>query len=73
MLRIKGEWQLQEAKAKLSNAIDRAIAGGPQRITRHGRPAAVLVSENDFARLTGRKAQPLGAFLASSELGELEL
>ncbi len=73
MLRIKGEWQLQEAKAKLSNAIDRAIAGGPQRITRHGRPAAVLVSEDDFVRLTGRKAQPLAAFLAGSELGDLEL
>ena len=73
MLRIKGEWQLQEAKAKLSGAIDRAIAGGPQRITRHGRPAAVLLSEDDFARMTGRKAQPLATFLASSELGDLEL
>ena len=73
MLRIKGEWQLQEAKAKLSAVIDRAIASGPQRITRHGRPAAVLVSEDDFVRLTERKTQPFVAFLAGNELGELSL
>lgn len=71
MPRIKAEWQLQEAKAKLSSVIDGAIASGPQRITRHGRPAAVLLSEEDFLRLSDRKGQPLSSFLAKSELGKL--
>ncbi len=36
-----GSWSLADAKAKLSEVVDRAMREGPQRITRHGRPAVV--------------------------------
>ena len=35
---------LREAKAQLSNLVDQAIKGEFVTITRHGKPAAVLVS-----------------------------
>ena len=46
-------WQLQTAKQKLSEVVDRAVAEGPQTISRHGKETAVVVSIRDFRRLTG--------------------
>ena len=37
-------WQLQEAKARLSELVKSAEHEGPQEITVHGRPAAVVLS-----------------------------
>ncbi|MCW1840682.1 type II toxin-antitoxin system Phd/YefM family antitoxin [Prosthecomicrobium hirschii] len=39
---------LHEARAALSRLVDRALAGEPQRITRHGKEAVVIVSEADW-------------------------
>lgn len=49
-------WQVQEAKTRLSEVIDRAISEGPQTITRHGKARAVLVSVAEFEALS--KKQP---------------
>ena len=38
------EWQLQEAKNRLSQVVDSALHDGPQTITLRGKPAAVVVS-----------------------------
>ena len=45
-------WQLQEAKARLSELVKRVATEGPQEITVHGEAAAVLMSSEEFARLT---------------------
>jgi prevent-host-death family protein len=45
-------WQLQEAKARFSEVVTRAQQEGPQVITRHGREAAVLISAEEYARLS---------------------
>jgi prevent-host-death family protein len=37
-------WQLQEAHNHLRDVTDRALDQGPQRITRHGKQAVVVVS-----------------------------
>ena len=66
-VRIKGDWQLQDAKANLSQVVNRALEEGPQRITRHGRPAAVLLSERDFKQLAACKRGSLVEFLARFE------
>ena len=42
---------LREAKASLSDVVDAAERGEPTTITRHGHPAAVVVSIDDAARL----------------------
>lgn len=48
-----GTWQLQDAKAHLSEVVQRAATEGPQRITVRGRPAAVVISEAEYQRLRG--------------------
>ena len=48
-------WQLQEAKAKLSQLIKRSEREGPQEITVHGQPKAVVLSKADFDRLSGKQ------------------
>ena len=48
-------WQLQEAKNRLSEVVDRALSEGPQTITRHGRATAVIVASDQYARETGRE------------------
>ena len=44
-------WQLQDAKARLSELVKRAAAEGPQNITVHGREVAVVLSRDDYERL----------------------
>jgi len=46
------EVQLKEVKATLSSVVDKAIAGDPTIITRHGRRAAVVLSFEDYERLS---------------------
>jgi prevent-host-death family protein len=69
---MKRSWQLQDAKNKLSEVVDRAIAEGPQVLTRRGREAAVVVSIDDFKRLT-RPEDSLVSFLRRSPLMGVEL
>ncbi|NMW20849.1 MAG: type II toxin-antitoxin system Phd/YefM family antitoxin [Chlorobiaceae bacterium] len=47
-------WQLQEAKNHLNEVVRNAISDGPQNITLHGKPAAVVVSYAAFFQ--GNKA-----------------
>jgi prevent-host-death family protein len=51
-----GRWQLQEAKARLSEVLRSSEAEGPQEITVRGRAAAVLLSKKDYDRL--RRSRP---------------
>jgi antitoxin Phd len=46
-------WQLQTAKQKLSELVDRAVSEGPQTITRHGQEVAVVLGIEDYHRLGG--------------------
>jgi len=48
-------WQMQDAKARLSEVVTRACREGPQTITRHGTERAVILSIEDFRRLTARR------------------
>ena len=43
-------WQLQEAKARFSEVVNKALTEGPQRVTRHGESAVVIVSEAEFRK-----------------------
>jgi len=60
-------WTVAEAKAKLSEVIEKARTSGPQRITRHGKEAVVVVSAEEWTRKTERKGN-LAEFLAASPL-----
>ena len=45
---------MQEAKARFSEMVDRALSDGPQTVTRRGKPAVVVVSVDEFARSRGK-------------------
>jgi prevent-host-death family protein len=51
-----GEWQVQEAKSRLSELL-RCAKERPQTITQHGRPTAVVLSVEDYHKLAGRHGQ----------------
>ena len=48
------EWKLAEAKNRLSEVVNRALAKTPQRITRR-KDAVVVVRESDYRRLAGER------------------
>ncbi|GAB1233387.1 type II toxin-antitoxin system Phd/YefM family antitoxin [Ferrigenium sp. UT5] len=48
-------WQLQEAKGKFSEVVKSAQSKGPQNITVHGEPVAVLISRRDYLKLINPK------------------
>ena len=60
-------WQLQDAKNKLSELIERAIQKGPQEITRRGKKAAVVLSSQQYARLL-KGTETLAEFFRQSPL-----
>jgi prevent-host-death family protein len=70
---LDGTWTLAGAKARFSEVVDRAQAG-PQTITRNGKPSALVVSAEEWARKTVRKGT-LAEFLLASPLrgADLEL
>lgn len=65
-------WQLQEAKNRLSELVKAAKSKGPQIITVRGEETAVVVSTETYKRLTGN-SQSLSEFLSNSPLKGLEL
>jgi len=46
-------WQLQAAKQRFSELVERAQREGPQVVTKHGREAVVVVSAEEYRRLKG--------------------
>ena len=45
------DWQLQDAKNKFSAVVEAAVAGDPQRVTKRGRPAVVVLGVDEYERL----------------------
>jgi len=65
-------WQLQEAKAHMSELVKMAQSQ-PQEITLHGKPVAVLVSRETYEHLS-QQQESLVSFMRRSPLwGEEEV
>lgn len=69
------EWKLEDAKARFSEVVRRARSEGPQRITRRGRDAVIVISTDELAGLLdpARTGRDLMRRLQRSGLGELEV
>jgi prevent-host-death family protein len=65
-------WQLQEAKAKFSKLVQKAIDEGPQTVTRHGKEAVVVLSAAEYEKLRGKEPTLLEVIMSGPE-GDLEL
>ncbi|MBK8453035.1 MAG: type II toxin-antitoxin system Phd/YefM family antitoxin [Thiofilum sp.] len=65
-------WQLQDAKSKFSQLVDSAMRHQPQIVTKHGNNAVVIISFEDYIKLTKPKDN-LITFLRNSPLMEADL
>jgi antitoxin Phd len=65
-------WQLQDAKSKFSQLVEKALHNGPQFVTKHGNNAVVILSFKDYQKITKPKSD-LVTFLRSSPLVNSEL
>ncbi len=69
---IENHWQLQEAKNKFSNVVDKAQKNGPQVVTKHGKEAVVVISVEEYNRLIKPKTN-LVKFFQNSPLASEEV
>ena len=69
--REKSNWQLQEAKAMFSEVV-KASQVNPQIITVFGKETAVILSMNDYKRLSNPNSS-LYEFIQNSPLRNLSL
>src|SRR6266478_2634637 len=68
----KATWTVAEAKAKFSEVVQKAETEGPQRITRRGEDAVVVVSKKEWDKKTKRKRSRLEKWFADELLGRFE-
>lgn len=45
-------WKLQDAKNRFRAVVREAVAGYPQHVTRRGKPAVVVLSTEEYERLS---------------------
>ena len=69
------EWQLQDAKARFSELFRLARERGPQRVTKHGKTAVVVLAAEEYDRLARPPAGKgtLVQFFAKSPLAKAGL
>ena len=70
---MHSEWQLQEAKGNFSQLIKRAAGGDAQVVTVHGKPTAVVISAEEYARLTRPRRGKLSSALLRPDLAAEDL
>lgn len=69
---MSNTWQLQDAKNRFSEVVEKAVTEGPQHVTRRGKDTAVVLSSREYARLR-RGRQSLVEFLRSAPLKGIAL
>jgi prevent-host-death family protein len=69
---MQGTWSMYEAKNRLSEVVERARAEGVQVLSRRGEPVAVMLSMEEYRRLS-RGRSGLAAFLSASPLRGVDL
>lgn len=65
-------WQLQDAKSRFSELVKRTLRNGAQIVTRRGKKVVVVLSYEEFRRLTAPQRN-LAQFLLASPLAGSEL
>ena len=62
-------WSLYEAKNKFSEVINKALAQGPQVITRRGEEVVVILSKEEYKRLQKTENSLVDFFRSSPLVG----
>ena len=69
-----GRWKLEDAKARFSEVVRHAREDGPQRVTVRGHDAVVIMSVEEFERLSpATPCVPFVNFMEALHLGGLDL
>ena len=70
----KNIWQLQEAKNRFSELVNKVLNEGPQVVTRRGEEVVVIVSNEEYQKLLKSQSSLLEFFRQSPLVGvELDL
>jgi prevent-host-death family protein len=62
MPRKRPTWSLQDAKNRFSHVVE-AAQRSPQVVTKHGRPAVVIIAAGEFARLESLERRDAPRFI----------
>ncbi len=74
LLRTKGRWKLEDAKARFSEVVRHAREDGPQHVTVRGHDAVVVMSVEEFERLAPKAPRaPFLQFMESLALDQLDV
>ena len=65
-------WQLQEAKNKFSQLVEKARHEGPQFVTRHGKESVVVLSVEAYRKIVKPKSD-LFQFIQASPLAKTSI
>lgn len=68
MPHFETSWTVADAKARLSEVVEKARRDGPQVITKNGRSTAVLVSIEEWEERKTARSGSLAEFLLASPL-----
>ena len=71
---MQKQYSIAEARDKLASTVHEVEKAGPIKLTRRGKPVAVLIAESEYERLRGGKASfwtAIERFRTTHDLGEL--
>lgn len=66
-------WQLHEAKSRFSELVRTTLEEGPQVVTRHGRGVVVMLSSEEYRRLTDERPDFKEFLMSAPDVGDLEV
>lgn len=66
-------WQLQEAKQRFSELVERARSEGAQVVTRRGREVVVVLAIEQYRDLTGGADDFKDFLLSAPDLSQLDI
>jgi prevent-host-death family protein len=70
------KYSISEARSRLPRIIRRVERGAHAELTRRGKPVAVLVSAEEYERITGERRdlwETLMTFRETNDLGDLDI
>jgi antitoxin Phd len=62
-------WQIQEAKNRFSNLVEKARHEGPQFVTKHGKESVVVLSVEDYKKIVKPQSNIVEFFQSSPLAG----
>jgi prevent-host-death family protein len=67
------KWQVQTAKQRFSELVERAVREGPQIVTKHGREAVVVLDIDEYRRLTAPRTDFKEFLMSMPRIDDLEI